>query len=303
MSHDSHPMQAAPCVTLVCSTFLVLAAAACQPRHVAAQGTEYVKAHYTKYEYRIPMRDGKRLFTAVYVPKDRVAALPDPAVRARPTACGPTASISTSPTSALRRCSARRATSSSTRTCAAAGCRRASSSTCGRTSRVKNGPQDIDESTDTYDTIDWLIKHVPNHNGKVGHVGHLVSRLLHGGRHDRRPSRAQGGLAAGADHRLVHRRRLAPQRRLFLPHMLQLHGHLRPSAAASRPRSSSRPSITRRPTATSSSCDLGPLSNVNAQVLQGRRAVLERGDAARHLRRLLEGDATSGRTSRTSSRP
>src|ERR1700750_2164300 len=35
-----------------------------------AQGLEYVKANYTKYEYRIPMRDGKRLFTSVYVPKD-----------------------------------------------------------------------------------------------------------------------------------------------------------------------------------------------------------------------------------------
>src|SRR5271169_6865310 len=31
---------------------------------------DYVRAHYTKYEYRIPMRDGKHLFTAVYVPKD-----------------------------------------------------------------------------------------------------------------------------------------------------------------------------------------------------------------------------------------
>ena len=31
---------------------------------------DYVRTHYTKYEYRIPMRDGKRLFTAVYVPKD-----------------------------------------------------------------------------------------------------------------------------------------------------------------------------------------------------------------------------------------
>ena len=37
---------------------------------VVAQGLDYVKAHYTKYEYRIPMRDGVRLFTAVYVPKD-----------------------------------------------------------------------------------------------------------------------------------------------------------------------------------------------------------------------------------------
>ena len=33
------------------------------------------------------------------------------------------------------------------------------------------GPKDIDESTDTYDTIDWLLKNVPNHNGKVGMWG------------------------------------------------------------------------------------------------------------------------------------
>ncbi len=35
----------------------------------------------------------------------------------------------------------------------------------------KGGPKDIDESTDTYDTIDWLVKNVPNHNGKVGLFG------------------------------------------------------------------------------------------------------------------------------------
>ena len=29
-----------------------------------------VKAHYTKYEYRIAMRDGVHLFTSVYIPKD-----------------------------------------------------------------------------------------------------------------------------------------------------------------------------------------------------------------------------------------
>ena len=32
----------------------------------------------------------------------------------------------------------------------------------------KRGPRDVDESSDTYDTIDWLLKRVPNHNGKVG---------------------------------------------------------------------------------------------------------------------------------------
>ena len=35
----------------------------------------------------------------------------------------------------------------------------------------KTSPADIDESTDTFDTIDWLIKHVPNHNGRVGMWG------------------------------------------------------------------------------------------------------------------------------------
>jgi len=28
----------------------------------------------------------------------------------------------------------------------------------------KRGPKDIDESTDTYDTIEWLLKNAPNHN-------------------------------------------------------------------------------------------------------------------------------------------
>ena len=32
-------------------------------------------------------------------------------------------------------------------------------------------PTPVDESTDTYDTIDWLVKHVPETNGKVGVLG------------------------------------------------------------------------------------------------------------------------------------
>ena len=31
--------------------------------------------------------------------------------------------------------------------------------------------KDVDETTDTRDTIDWLLKHVPNNNGRVGVVG------------------------------------------------------------------------------------------------------------------------------------
>ena len=36
---------------------------------------------------------------------------------------------------------------------------------------VKAGPSDTDESTDAYDTIEWLLKNVPGHNGRVGTWG------------------------------------------------------------------------------------------------------------------------------------
>jgi uncharacterized protein len=32
-------------------------------------------------------------------------------------------------------------------------------------------PTDVDHATDTYDTIDWLVKHVPESNGRVGTIG------------------------------------------------------------------------------------------------------------------------------------
>jgi predicted acyl esterase len=46
---------------------LILAAQAAAQAPVTAA---YVRENYSKYEYRIPMRDGAKLFTAVYVPKE-----------------------------------------------------------------------------------------------------------------------------------------------------------------------------------------------------------------------------------------
>jgi uncharacterized protein len=40
-----------------------------------------------------------------------------------------------------------------------------------RDARDKNDPHSIDEGTDTNDTVDWLLKNVPNNNGKVGILG------------------------------------------------------------------------------------------------------------------------------------
>jgi uncharacterized protein len=36
---------------------------------------------------------------------------------------------------------------------------------------IKKGNNDIDETTDTWDTVDWLVKNVENNNGKVGILG------------------------------------------------------------------------------------------------------------------------------------
>ena len=40
-----------------------------------------------------------------------------------------------------------------------------------RPPRDRKDPTAIDESTDTYDTIDWLLKNVPHNNGRVGQTG------------------------------------------------------------------------------------------------------------------------------------
>ena len=40
-----------------------------------------------------------------------------------------------------------------------------------RPPRLKDVPQEIDESTDAYDTIDWILANVPGNNGRVGMLG------------------------------------------------------------------------------------------------------------------------------------
>ncbi len=158
--------------TFRCTLFLlaVFAAEMASVGPAVAQGLEQVKAGYTKYEYRIPMRDGKRLFTSVYVPKDQ--SKPYPMLLNRtPYSVKPYGAdqypenLGPSPLFAK------------------AGYVFVSQDVRGRWMSegefvdmrphlaVKREPQEIDESTDTWDTIEWLVKHVPNHNGKVGMAG------------------------------------------------------------------------------------------------------------------------------------
>jgi putative CocE/NonD family hydrolase len=137
------------------------------PQAAFAQGLEQVKALYTKYEYRIPMRDGKKLFTAVYVPKDQDQRYPILLTRT-PYSVGPYGvdnyKSSLGPSALFGQA----------RYIFAYQDVRGRWMSEGQHVNVrphiadKKGPNDIDEASDTYDTIDWLIKHVPNHNGKAG---------------------------------------------------------------------------------------------------------------------------------------
>ena len=129
---------------------------------------EYVKAHYTKYEYRIPMRDGVKLFTSVYVPKDESARYPI-LLQRTPVQRGPVRGRSVPGRTWGRRRSFGKAgyivAYQDVRGCYLSEGRYED---VRPQKPVKSGPDDIDESSDTFDTIDWLVKHVPGNNGRVG---------------------------------------------------------------------------------------------------------------------------------------
>ncbi|MDQ2947697.1 MAG: CocE/NonD family hydrolase [Acidobacteriota bacterium] len=142
--------------------------ASAQERPPAPKPPEYdIKAHYTKYEYPIPMRDGKKLFTSVYVPKD--ASHPYPFLMDRtpyslapygvdryPDRLGPSPKFAKEGYIFVYQDVRGRYLSE------------------GQFIEMrphfdrKVSATDVDESTDTYDTIEWLLKHIPNHNGRVG---------------------------------------------------------------------------------------------------------------------------------------
>jgi putative CocE/NonD family hydrolase len=129
----------------------------------------WLAEHYTKFEYRIPMRDGVRLFTRVYVPKDDSQPWPILLTRT-PYACKPYGPDNyTDPSGSFE-------TFARDRFILVTQDVRGRFGSEGefvhvRPFRPVKGPRDTDESTDAWDTIDWLVKHVPGNNGRVGLFG------------------------------------------------------------------------------------------------------------------------------------
>jgi putative CocE/NonD family hydrolase len=130
----------------------------------------FIRENYSKYEYRIPMRDGIKLFTAVYIPKDVTSddrsypillertpyTVAPYGIDEFPANLGPSPLFSREKFIFVYQDVRGRYMSEGDFTIA-------------RPQKpVKNGPKDTDESTDAYDTIDWLVKNVHGNTGKVG---------------------------------------------------------------------------------------------------------------------------------------
>jgi len=129
----------------------------------------WLAEHYTKYEHRIPMRDGVRLFTRVYVPKDDSQAWPIILTRT-PYALKPYGVANYNDPAGTFRELAKDRNILVTQDVRG---RYGSEGTYMhvRPFNPSKGPKDIDESSDAWDTIDWLVKNVPNNNGKAGMFG------------------------------------------------------------------------------------------------------------------------------------
>ncbi len=135
-----------------------------------AEVQKAIREYYTKYEYRIGMRDGARLMTAVYVPKDKNRTYPFLMMRT-PYSVGPYG-VDASPKMLGPSIAALRA-----------GFIFVAQDVRGRFQSegefvdmrpyiaAKKSPTDIDESSDAFDTIDWLVKNVAGHNGRFGVYG------------------------------------------------------------------------------------------------------------------------------------
>jgi putative CocE/NonD family hydrolase len=127
----------------------------------------YITENYQKFEYQIPMRDGKKLFTAVYVPKDNSKKHPFMMDRT----CYSVAPYGKDKYKAALGPSSLFLHDGYIFVYQDVRGRWMSEGVFEEMTPehdVHKSNRDVDEGTDTYDTIDWLLKHIPDNNGKVG---------------------------------------------------------------------------------------------------------------------------------------
>ncbi|RMG24694.1 MAG: CocE/NonD family hydrolase [Armatimonadetes bacterium] len=144
-------------------------------------GAQSVRDLYTKREVYITMRDGVRLFTSIYIPKDTSRPAPFLMMRT-PYSCrpygedqyrstlGPEPSFLNEGYIFVYQDVRGRYMSEG-------------EFAWMRPYKPNKRPGEADETTDTYDTIEWLLRNIPNNNGRVGvygtsYPGHYAAQTL-----------------------------------------------------------------------------------------------------------------------------
>ena len=150
------------------------AAAQAQPR---AQDSAAVRRNYVKLDRRIRMRDGVQLYTVIYVPRDASAAAPYPILMTRtPYSAGPYGENhyrgnGPGPSKELSAEKYIFVYQDVRGRYLSEGQFEEMTPDLQGFKAIGNHPPAHDESTDTFDTIEWLLKNVPNNNGRVGMLG------------------------------------------------------------------------------------------------------------------------------------
>jgi putative CocE/NonD family hydrolase len=135
----------------------------------AQTNTNYVKENYTKIDTTITMRDGIRLYTVIYIPKDNSQQYPI-LMQRTPYSSYPYGSSNYPPAIMPD-------TLMKEKYIYVKQDVRGRHMSEGINEEVtayipdKKSSKDVDESSDTYDTIEWLLKFLQNDNGRVGLFG------------------------------------------------------------------------------------------------------------------------------------
>jgi uncharacterized protein len=127
--------------------------------------------NYTKKEQYISMRDGIRLFTSIYMPRDTKEQHPFLMTRTpyscRPYGEGKFAEIWKS----YRMAYAKAQYIFVFQDVRGRYMSEGDFQDVRPFNKNKKGKTEIDEASDSYDAIDWLVKNIPNNNGRVGVIG------------------------------------------------------------------------------------------------------------------------------------
>ncbi|MGX5172936.1 CocE/NonD family hydrolase [Aliikangiella sp. IMCC44653] len=157
-------------ITLSLLGLLLVSSFSIQGAEKADTRAEFIRENYTKFEYQIPMRDGVKLFTSVYLPNDRTQKYPimmnRTPYRVAPYGVsqykkrlGPSESFEQEKFIFVHQDVRGKFMSEGEFV------------NMRPQDAYKKGKNAVDDATDTFDSIEWLTKNLPNNNGKVGMWG------------------------------------------------------------------------------------------------------------------------------------